>query len=102
MANYYTEDFETYSDLFRLHSSKVARLMSTLGGYLPSGVTPRELYKMTRDIMYNVDDDYRKETGKEDNLSTLLYPYMSKDEVWTEMRTMLQQELDRYFNGQNK
>lgn len=96
------EDFETYSELFRQHSSKVAHLMSILNRALPSCATSRELYEMARDIMYKVDDDFREKTGKEDNLPTVLYPSMSKDGIWAEMRTKLQQELDRYFNGQGK
>lgn len=106
MTPHYIDDFDTYSKIFRQHTLRVVELMrildEQLANELMASIRPRELYKMTRDIMYNVDDDYRKETGKEDNLSTLLYPYMSKDEVWSEMRTMLQQELDRYFNGQDK
>lgn len=101
------DDFDTYSKLFHQHSIRVVELMRILKDkmYVELGaqdVKPRDLYKMVHDLMYAVDNSYKKEKGIKDSLDSFIYPFMEKDEVWSEMRTMLQQELDRYFNGTDK
>lgn len=107
MAEHYMDDFETYSKIFREHSLRVVELMRILDEHLVNemqmtSVRPRDLYKMAHDLMYAVDNTYKKEKGITDSFDSFVYPFVTKDEVWAEMRTMLQQELDRYFNGNNK
>lgn len=106
MTPYYMGDFDTYSKLFRQHSLRVVELMRILDEQLVNeqmtSIRPRDLYKMVNDMMYAVDDSYKKEMGIKDNSESYIFPYMSKDEVWAEMRTMLQQELARYLDDKNK
>lgn len=107
MAEHYMDDFDAYSKLFRKHSIRVIELMKMMQDKMQlelgqQEINRRDLYKMVHDLMYAVDNTYKQEKGIKDSFDSFVYPFMSKDEVWAEMRTMLQQELDRYFHANDK
>lgn len=103
MSEYRAEDFTLYSACFSRVSAEVVELMRILDTNLQveldmHSVRPKDLFRMAMDLSYETDRLYKKEKGIEDepfNITT----YISKDELASQMRTLLRDELQRYFNA---
>lgn len=101
MVEYYFENFDSYSEIFSEHALHVAELMKRLDdeiismGLPPVGRT-KDLFRMVLDLNYHVDQTYKQRHNlgePEFKLTT----YMSKDDVISEMRNLLKEELTRYM-----
>ena len=65
MTEYYFEDFESYSEIFRQHAVYMAEMMKALddeiiGNGLPPVGRAKELFRMTMDLTYHADQSYKK------------------------------------------
>lgn len=102
MSEYYMDDYETYSSVFHQHSIRIADMMRILDNSinLETGLVvgrPKDLFRMVMDMMYAVDKSYKKAKEiKEDD--DYLFHYSFKDDAKEEMRTLLREEIERYFN----
>lgn len=61
----------------------------------------KELYEITNEISFNADRAYKKEKGIDDSV-LFLDPYLKKNDVFAEMRTLLREEVQNYFGGRNE
>jgi len=105
MREYGFEDFETYSRLFQEEAHRVSSLMQILDNEIKFHLDmpvmrPKDLFRMMMELSYNVDKEYKKEKGIEDEPFALT-TYFSKDDVLSEMRTVLKQEFQRYLGQPN-
>jgi len=105
MTEYYFEDFESYSEIFRQHAVYMAEMMKTLddeiiGNGLPPVGRAKELFRMTMDLTYHADQSYKKKFDIEE-ADFKLTTYMSQDEVISSMRTALKDEFDRFLDVSN-
>lgn len=105
MAEYYTENFESYSEIFKQHAIYLSELMKVLDdeiismGLPPVGRT-KELFRMTLDLTIQSDRAYR-EKHNIDEPEFKLTTYMSEDEILSSMRTALRDEFERYLETRN-
>lgn len=104
MANpeYYMEDYATYEDVFRQHSIRIADMMRILDENILTETQmtvgrPKDLFRMVMDMMYAVDKSYQKQKGIDEERDHLFH-YSFKDDAKEEMRTLLREEIERYFN----
>ena len=106
MSEYKSEDFETYARCFSLEAIRVVELMRILNETLQielemqtmQCMSPRDLFRMVLDLSYDTDRAYKKEKNIGDepfNITT----FISKDELSSQLRTLLRDELQRYFAG---
>lgn len=103
MSEYKSEDFETYVKCFSVEATRMVELMRIFDEKLQSelnmhSVRPKDLFRMVMDLSYDTDRAYKKEKNIEDepfNITT----YISKDELSSQLRTLLRDELQRYFNA---
>ena len=105
MAEYYMQDFETYSKLFREHSLRMVELMRIVDEHLVTelemaSVRPKDLFRMVQELMFEVDRSYKKEKNIEDE-PCMLTTYFSKDDVLAEMRTLLREQFQHYLGTQS-
>jgi len=102
-SEYFVDDFENYSKIFKEHAIYAAEFMKILDdeiismGLPPVGRT-KDLFRMFMDLTYQVDRTY-KTRNKIDEDDFKLTTYMSGDEVEKHMRSALKEEFDRYMNG---
>ena len=101
---YYMQDFPAYSELFKKHSMRVTEMMRILDDQIKDEmgivtVRTRDLYRMTMDMTYAVDQLYRKEKGIDEKADLIFPNLLDKNDYLAEMRTLLRDELYRYFNG---
>ena len=96
------DDYATYSEVFKQHSIRIADMMRILDEEIQTETQmtvgrPKELFRMVMDMMYAVDKSYKKTKGinEEDDY---LFHYSFKDDAKEEMRTLLREEIERYFN----
>jgi hypothetical protein len=102
--SYYLQDFIVYGDLFKKHSIRITEMMRILDDCIKDElgivtIRTRDLYRMTMDMTYAVDQLYRKEKGIDEKADLIFPTLCTKDDYLAEMRTLLSSELDRYFNG---
>ena len=102
MAEYYFENFESYSELFRKHALYVSELMKILddeiiGMGLPPVGRAKDLFRMTLDLTYPTDRAYKEMMGLKEN-EFKLTTYMDQNEVLDSMRTALRDEFTRYMD----
>lgn len=103
MYEYKSEDFETYSRCFDREATRMVELMRILDEKIQTeldmhSVRPKDLFRMVMDLSYGADAEYKKEKNIEDtpfNITT----FVSKDELSSQMRVLLRDELQRYFGG---
>lgn len=103
MSEYKSEDFETYAKCFSVEATRMVELMRIIDEKLQSelnmlSVRPKDLFRMVMDLSYDTDRAYKKEKNIEDepfNITT----FISKDELSSQLRTLLRDELQRYFNA---
>jgi len=96
-VEFYTENFESYVELFKEHSGYMAELMKILDDEIVSmGLPPvgrtKELFRMTLDLLYHVDEAYKKKhdiTEPDYKVTT----YMSEKDVIRAMREAVKEEL---------
>lgn len=105
MREYGAEDFETYSRLFQEEAGRVSSLMQILDNEIKFHLDmpvmrPKDLFRMAMDISYNVDKEYKKEKGIEDEPFSVS-SFFLKEDVLSEMQTLLKQELQRYLGQSN-
>jgi hypothetical protein len=101
MVEYYSENFESYSQIFSDHALQMAELMKNLNDQIYSrGLSPvessKDLFSMVLDLNYHVDQTYKQKYNLEEP-DFKLTTYMSKDELLSEMRHLFTQELTRYM-----
>lgn len=101
MSDYCTEDFETYSRLFELKAEKTVELMRILDQKISTKLEmptmrPKDLFRMVMDMGYEVDRLYKKEKNIEEE-PFIVDAFFTRDETISKMRTMLQDELERYL-----
>ena len=103
------DDFSTYSKVFSKEDLITAELMRiTLEKFENDQLlasldcpTVKELYDITCEISYSADRSYKKEKGIDDSVF-FLDPYLKKDDVFDEMRTLLREEVQNYFGERNE
>lgn len=105
VVEYYYKDFESYSEIFKEHALNIAELMKILNDEFNSrGLPPvektRELFRMTIDILYHVDNAYREQHNI-DSGSLFSPNFVSKDDMLDSMRSLLKEELDRFLDIHN-
>jgi hypothetical protein len=101
VIEYYFENFESYSGIFSEHALYISELMKLLDDQIISmGLPPvgrtKDLFRMVLDLSYHVDQTYKKRHNLEEPTFKLT-TYMSKDDVISEMRNLLKEELTRYM-----
>jgi len=104
MAEYYFENLESYSDLFKNHASSFSELMKILddeiiGMGLPPVGRTKDLFRMTMDLSFAVDRSYREKHEIEDEFK--LTTYMGKEDTVDAMKTVLREEFQRFMETQN-
>lgn len=105
-SEYYMENFESYSELFKNHVIHVSELMKIMDdeiismGLPPVGRT-KDLFRMLFDLMYHVDKCYEKAHNIEDEDRYSLTTYMSKGDVLDAMRSTFKDEFARYMDELN-
>ena len=63
--------------------------------------TSKGMFEMVMELTYNADRRFKKEKGIDDTFRFTVDPFFSKEDALSEMRTLLREELQRYFNEQN-
>ena len=100
------DDYNAYSEVFHKHSVRIADMMRILDNCinLETGMVvgrPKDLFRMVMDMMYAVDRSYKKvKEIKEDD--DYLFHYSFKESAKEEMRTLLREEIERYFNTKSE
>ena len=99
MSEFYYKDYDDYFEIFTEHSKKIAELMSQLNYQITEfGLPPvasQDLFRMSLDLMYNVDQSYKTVKNISDKYDVLAFP--TSDELLNSMQSLLKQELDRYL-----
>lgn len=103
------EDFSTYSRIFSKEALIAAELMRiTLEKFRNEPLVDelrcqsvKELYEIAYDIGHFADRAYKKEKGIDDR-AFFMDPYISKEDVFAEMRTLLRDEVQNYFGERNE
>lgn len=102
-SEYYFKDYENYLLLFKQHSVMVAEMMSILNDQIfDRGLSPVEsnkLFRMTVDLLYDVNRTYKEENKLPDQYEIVTFP--KSDEVLNSMRSLLKEELDRYLGSRD-
>ena len=86
MAEYYFENFESYSELFRKHALYVSELMKILddeiiGMGLPPVGRAKDLFRMTLDLTYPTDRAYKEMMGLKENETAALHSHMEPQRI---------------------
>ena len=102
MAEFYYVDYDGYFPVFSKHAEKIVEMMSFLsheicGEYGMAPVASHELFRMTLDLLYYVDNSYKKDNKIPDKYDVLAFP--TSDEMLNSMRSVLKEELDRYLGS---
>jgi len=101
MAEFYYTDYDGYFPVFSKHAQRVAEMMSHLNFQIVecdlAPVASHELFRMTLDLLYYVDNSYKKDNKIPDKYDVLAFS--SSDEMLNSMRSILKEELDRYLGS---
>lgn len=105
MTEFYIENFESYSEIFKEHAVAIAELMKIMddeiiGMGLPPVGRTKDLFRMTMDATFGADRSYRERYKVEDQ-SVSITTFMSKDEIFSQMRNALSEEFARYMESTN-
>ena len=106
MAEYYTENFESYSEIFKEHAIALAELMKIMDdeiismGLPPVGRT-KDLFRMVLDVTFAADRAY-KAKHKIEEPDFNVAAFLGKDEILSSMRTALNEEFTRYLEHANE
>lgn len=103
------DDFDTYLRVFSKETIITAELMRIVLEKFQNELliteldypTVKELYEIVNEISFYADRAYKKEKGIDDSV-LFLDPYLKKDDVFAEMRTLLREEVQNYFGGRNE
>lgn len=103
------DDFDTYLRVFSKEAIITAELMRIVLEKFQNELliteldypTVKELWEIVNEISFNADRAYKKEKGIDDSV-LFLDPYLKKDDVFAEMRTLLREEVQNYFGGRNE
>ena len=103
------EDFIAYSEVFSKEALITAELMRlTLETFQNELMVAelrcpsvKELYDIVSELTYSADKSYKKKKGIDDS-SLFIAPYISKDDVFAEMRTLLREEVQNYFGERDE
>ena len=99
---YFMEDYSVYSEIFHEHSMRIADMMRILDQDIQMETQmaigrPKELFRMVMDMMYMVDKAYKDKKGITEDRDHLFH-YSFKDDAKEEMRNLLREEIERYFD----
>ena len=102
---YYLHDSESYLELFSVHAKGMAKLMQALDeaiidAALPPVIRPKDLFRMTMDLSYQVDRAYKSKNNIKDN-DLILSTYMTKEQLREDMRNIFVEEFNRFLSIQN-
>jgi hypothetical protein len=105
MAEYYTKNFESYSEIFKEHATYLSELMKIMddeiiGMGLPPVGRTKDLFRMVLDTSYAVDRAFREKHEIEADTVSIT-TFMSKDEIFSQMRSALSEEFARYMECTN-
>ncbi|MGA0128971.1 MAG: hypothetical protein ACO3I1_06760 [Burkholderiales bacterium] len=105
VPEYYMSDFESYSELFKAHTEKLAKLMkimdeSIIHADLPPVGRPKDLFRMVLDMSYQVDRAYKKANGIKDP-EYIVALSTSRDQMKEDMKTIFVEEFNRFLSTQN-
>ena len=79
----------------------VAEMMGALNDRIfDHGLSPVEshkLFRMTLDLLYDVNRTYKEQNNIPDEYELVTFP--KSDEVFNSMRSLLKEELDRYLGS---
>lgn len=103
-----SQDFDTYLRVFNKEALITAELMRIVLEKFQNELliteldypSVKELYEIANEISYSAERAYKKEKGIDDSV-IFLDPYLKKDDVFAEMRTLLREEVQNYFGEQN-
>jgi len=99
MAEFYYKDYDDYFEIFTEHSKKIAEMMSQMNYQITEfGLQPvpsHRLFRMTMEMIYQVDQTYKAQKNVPDKYDILAFP--TSDELLNSMRSLLKEELDRYL-----
>jgi len=103
---YFMDDYETYSNVFHQYSMRIADMMRILDTCIniETGLVvgrPKDLFNMVTNMQYMVDKSYEKEKGITEERDHLFH-YSFKDDAKEEMRSLLREEIERYFNTKSE
>ena len=105
MSEYYIENFESYSRIFKKHAVAMAQLMRSLdtaiieAGLPPVGRTEK-LFSLVQDLNYLVERTYKEENNIKDEYFRSTY-YMDKDAVISAVQDVFKRELAHYLGTDN-
>ena len=104
MNFYHVDNPDSYYECYEEEVAHVTKLMAALDRALihsnlpPVGKT-KELFDMVDAMMYAVENRYKKKNDVPDKYDEGNYvTYFKKDELVNSMKTMLQEEVTRYFD----
>lgn len=100
---YYMDDYAVYSEIFQQHSMRIADMMRILDQEIQMETQmavgrPKDLFRMVMDMMYAVDKSYQNQKGIGEERDHLFH-YSFKDDAKEEMRNLLREEIENYFNN---
>lgn len=103
---YYMEDYATYSDVFKQHSIRIADMMRILDQDIQTEAQmtvgrPKDLFRMVMDMMFAVDKSYKKVKNMPEEEAHLFH-YSWREDAKEEMRNLLKEELEKYFNNKEQ
>jgi len=102
MSTYHLDNPDSYYECYQEEIEHVTKLMVALDRALihsnlpPVGKT-KELFDMVDNMAYDVEKRYKKKNGI-DNDDVDSFSYFKKDDLMDSMRTVLQEEVTRYFD----
>ena len=100
MSKYCQQDFEGFLESYKQEVAAQVALMKILDGEIicnnlpPVGRT-KELFRMVDTLGYAADFRYKKENNIVENDCVT---YVKKDDILTEMRSILREEVTNYFS----
>jgi len=101
MSNYHLDNPDSYYECYQEEIEHVTKLMVALDRALihsnlpPVGKT-KELFDMVDNMAYDVEKRYKKKHGMVEEEDA--FTYLRKDDWIDSMRTVLQEEVTRYFD----
>lgn len=103
------EKFSAYSEVFSKEALITAELMRiTLEKFQNEPMVAelrcpsiKELYDIVSELTFSTDRIYKKKKSIDDDL-LFMSPYISKDDVFAEMQTLLRKEVQNYFGERDE
>jgi len=98
------DDLDTYLRVFSKEALVTAELMRIVLEKFQNELliteldypSVKDLCEIVNEISYSANRAYKKEKGIDDSV-LFLDPYLKKDDVFAEMRTLLREEIQNYF-----